>query len=136
MKGIVFTEFLEMVEDRFSLDMVDDLIDDCDLPSGGVYTAVGTYSHEEIVALVSALSQRSSIPVPQLLKVFGEHLFGQFAKNYSVFFANVTNALDFLHGIEDVIHADEEGKHPQGQINVKNGAPTEMVREESAQGRS
>ena len=54
MKGIVFTEFLEMVEDRFSLDMVDDLIDDCDLPSGGVYTAVGTYSHEEIVALVSA----------------------------------------------------------------------------------
>lgn len=116
MKGIVFTEFLEMVEDHFSLDMVDDLIDDCDLPSGGVYTAVGTYSHEEIVALVSALSQRSSIPISQLLKVFGEHLFGQFAKNYSVFFANVTNALDFLHGIEDVIHAEVKKLYPDAQL--------------------
>ena len=45
MKGIVFTEFLEMVEDKFSADMVDDIIDDCDLASGGAYTAVGTYPH-------------------------------------------------------------------------------------------
>ena len=27
MKGIVFTEFLEMVEEKFSADMVDDIID-------------------------------------------------------------------------------------------------------------
>ena len=116
MKGIVFTEFLEMVEDHFSIDMVDNLIDDCDLPSGGAYTAVGTYSHEEIVALVSALSQRTAIPVPQLLKVFGEHLFGQFAKNYSLFFVNVSNALDFLHGIEDVIHAEVKKLYPDAQL--------------------
>jgi len=116
MKGIVFTEFLEMVEDLFSLNMVDDLIDDCDLPSGGAYTAVGTYSHEEIVALVSALSQRTSIPIAQLLKVFGEHLFGQFAKNYSHFFTNVNNALDFLHGIEDVIHAEVKKLYPDAEL--------------------
>jgi len=96
MKGIVFTEFLEMVEDHFSIDMVDNLIDDCDLPSGGAYTAVGTYSHEEIVALVSALSKRTNTPVSQLLKVFGEHLFGQFAKNYSSFFSHTSNTLHFL----------------------------------------
>lgn len=116
MKGIVFTEFLEMVENQFSMDMVDDLIDDCDLPSGGVYTAVGTYSHEEIVALVSALSQRSAIPIPQLLKVFGEHLFGQFAKNYSHFFVNITDSLQFLHGIEDVIHAEVKKLYPDAQL--------------------
>ncbi len=45
MKGVVFTEFIEMVEDQFSADMVDDIIDDAQPPSGGAYTAVGTYDH-------------------------------------------------------------------------------------------
>lgn len=36
MKGVVFTEFLEMVEARFSADLVDDVIDAANLPSGGV----------------------------------------------------------------------------------------------------
>ena len=33
MKGMVFTEFLEMVENKFSADMVDDIIADSDLTS-------------------------------------------------------------------------------------------------------
>ena len=32
MKGIVFTEFLEMVEDQFGLETVDDIIEAADLP--------------------------------------------------------------------------------------------------------
>ena len=74
MKGVVFTEFLEMVEARFSADVVDDIIDAANLPSGGVYTAVGTYPHEEIVALVLALAQQTGLSVRDLLLVFGEHL--------------------------------------------------------------
>ena len=35
-KGIVFTEFLEMVEQKFGMDMVNDLIDNNSLSSGGV----------------------------------------------------------------------------------------------------
>ncbi len=35
MKGIVFTEFIELVEQTFSEDMVDDILEDCDLDSGG-----------------------------------------------------------------------------------------------------
>lgn len=42
MKGVVFTAFLEMVASQFSEDMVDDIIDAAQLPSGGAYTAVGT----------------------------------------------------------------------------------------------
>ena len=35
MRGIVFTEFMSMVADVMSEDMLDDIIDDCDLPNGG-----------------------------------------------------------------------------------------------------
>jgi hypothetical protein len=116
MKGVVFTEFLEMVEDRFSADMVDDIIDDANLPSGGAYTAIGTYPHEEIVALVVALSQRSGVAVPDLLKIYGEHLFGIFVRGYPSFFTGVTDAFDFLAGIEDVIHAEVRKLYPDAEL--------------------
>lgn len=96
MKGIVFSESLELVEEKFGLETVDHLIESTELASGGAYTAVGTYPHSEMVALVVALSQKSGIPVPDLLKVFGHHLFNTFNKNYSVFFEGVEHPYDLL----------------------------------------
>jgi len=116
MKGIVFTEFLEMVEDRFSANMVDDIIDAANLPSGGAYTAVGTYSHEEIVALVVALSQNSGVAVQSLLQAFGQHLFGRFVKGYPAFFSATNDAFTFLSGIEDIIHAEVKKLYPDAEL--------------------
>ena len=42
MLGIVFTEFIEMVEETFGADMADDIIDDADIESAGAFTSVGT----------------------------------------------------------------------------------------------
>ena len=52
MKGIVFTEFLDLVEDKFGLEMVDKIIQSSDLESGGIYTSVGTYKFSEMLQLV------------------------------------------------------------------------------------
>ena len=116
MKGMVFTEFLEMVEAKFSADMVDDIIADSDLPNGGAYTSVGTYDHAELVKMVVALSQRADIPAPTLVQVFGEHLFGRFNVLYPSFFAGITSALDFLEGIETVIHTEVRKLYPDAQL--------------------
>ena len=56
MKGVVFTELLEMVEARFSLGVVDTIITRSAPASGAHYTSVGTYPSEELVALVRELS--------------------------------------------------------------------------------
>lgn len=116
MKGVVFTEFLDMVETRFSAAMVDDIIQDAQLPSGGAYTAVGTYPHGEMVAMVVALSLRSRTPVPTLLRAFGEHLFGRFVQGYPRFFDGVNDAFEFLAGIEDIIHAEVLKLYPDAQL--------------------
>ena len=116
MKGMVFTEFLEMVEAKFSADMVDDIIADSDLPNGGAYTTVGTYDHGELVQMVVALSNRTDIPAPALVQVFGVHLFGRFNALYPSFFAGVTSALDFLEGIETVIHTEVRKLYPDAQL--------------------
>lgn len=116
MKGVVFTEFLDLVADLYSPDMVDDIIDDAMLPSDGAYTATGTYPHEEIVALVLALSRRSGIAVPDLLRIYGEHLFGIFVRGYPGFFVGITDAFDFLAGIEDVIHTEVRKLYPDAEL--------------------
>jgi len=116
MKGVVFTEFMDMVEQRFSSDMLDDIIGDAQLPSGGAYTSVGTYPHGEMVALVSALSARSGAAVPDLLRAFGEYLFGRFVKGYPAFFSGQNDAFTFLAGIEDVIHAEVRKLYPDAEL--------------------
>lgn len=116
MKGVVFTEFFELVESNWGLDMVDDLIGACELESGGSYTAVGTYDHGEIVQLVQELSRRTEAPIPDLLRAFGEFLFARFVVGYAQFFEGVTSALDFLEGVENYIHVEVKKLYPDAML--------------------
>ena len=78
MKGIIFTEFIEMVEDKFGYVMADKLLNQPELKSEGVYTAVGTYDFEEMIVLLKLLSKESKTQIPDLLKFFGTYLFARF----------------------------------------------------------
>lgn len=82
MKGMVFTEFLEMVEGEHGLGMLDRIIRAALLPNGGAYTAVGRYDHGELLRLVTALSEATGSSVSELARQYGEHLFGRFAAGY------------------------------------------------------
>ncbi|SEA81708.1 Haem-NO-binding [Thiothrix caldifontis] len=116
MKGLVFTEFLEMVEQTFSADMVDDIIDASDLPSGGAYTAVGTYPHSEMVTLVQNLSKQTGMPVPDLIKAFGRYLFSRFVALYPSFFESTPDAFDFLDSIENYVHVEVRKLYPDAEL--------------------
>jgi Haem-NO-binding len=116
MKGIVFTEFLDMVDEKFSADVADDIVEMANLPHGGAYTAVGTYPHEELVAMVIALSKQTGIETQTLISVFGQHLFGRFFIRYPNFFEGVSTAFDFLAGIEGIIHVEVKKLYPEAQL--------------------
>lgn len=116
MKGVVFTEFMDMVEEVFSDDVLDEIIDKADLPNDGAYTTVGTYDHEEIVQLVVALSETSNIPVPDLLEAFGKHLLGQFVKGYPQFFDEAKGVFDFLSNIDSYIHVEVLKLYPDAEL--------------------
>ncbi|WP_199104314.1 heme NO-binding domain-containing protein [Aquitalea sp. ASV11] len=116
MKGVVFTEFMEMVEARFSADMVDDIIDDAQIKSGGAYTAVGSYPFAEMVALVTALSQRSGLEPQVLIYTFGHYLFGRFAQLYPYSIQGCNNAFMVLSNIEKHIHQEVHKLYPDAQL--------------------
>ncbi|MEM7368405.1 MAG: heme NO-binding domain-containing protein [Bacteroidota bacterium] len=116
MKGIVFTEFLEMVEDKFGFETADNIVSQASLPSEGIYTAVGTYDHMEMVQLVSNLSQESQMEIPTLLQAFGHHLFSRFAAGYGHFFEGVPNAFTFLSKLESYIHIEVKKLYPDAEL--------------------
>ncbi len=116
MKGMVFTEFMEMVEVTWSLDMADALIARSQVESGGAYTAVGTYPHAELFALVSALSMETGVAVSELVRTFGKHLFGRFALAYPRFFLGMNSSFQFLGGIDCVIHAEVRKLYPDAEL--------------------
>lgn len=117
MKGVIFTEFLSMVEDAHGLDMVDTIIDNSDLPhSGGAYTAVGTYPHTEIVSLVINLSKETGVEVSELLKAYGRHLFHRLADLYPAFVNNTNAPLDFLEQVETYIHVEVRKLYPDAEL--------------------
>ena len=116
MKGIVFTELFEMVEGLFGANMVDDVLDDCDLESGGAYTTVGTYSHTELLQIVTALSAHTNLPVKDLIHKYGEHLFFRFHDIMPVFFEKPTSAFEFLESVHDYIHVEVKKLYPDAAL--------------------
>jgi hypothetical protein len=116
MKGMVFTEFLELVERTHSADLADQLIEECELPSGGAYTAVGNYDHREMVRLLTALHRHTAQPVDQLLRWFGVNLYTALSKGFPGFFEGKTHAFQVLEGIESVIHTEVRKLFPDAEL--------------------
>jgi hypothetical protein len=116
MKGIVFTEFLEMVEAKFSPELADCIVEGAELPSGGVYTSVGTYDHAEMIDLVTCLSRETGIDSPDLMKAFGEYLFSRFQTLYPRYFEHADSAFGFLTKVQDYIHVEVYKLYPEAEL--------------------
>ena len=116
MKGLIFCEFLEMVEDKFGYEVVDEIIEKSNLPSQGVYTSVGTYSHEEIFSLVNHLGEKLNVPVSKLFYTYGVYVFGVFGKAYKDLISGHSNAFQFLCRVEDTIHVQVLKLYPEAEL--------------------
>ena len=118
MKGIVFDEFLEMVESTFGDEMLDDILDENadSLASGGAYTSIGTYDHKELVQLVVTLSEKTSTPVDALVKAFGTHLASVFSTKFSDFFNECSCTFEFLKRIDNHIHVEVHKLYPDAEL--------------------
>ncbi len=116
MKGIVFTEFLDMVEAKFGYEVVDQIISESNLESDGIYTSIGTYPHSEVVSLLMNLSSEVKIDPAILLKEFGKYLFDAFLSSYPQFFTAVDNSFAFLHSIDNHIHVEVLKLYPDATL--------------------
>lgn len=130
MKGMIFTEYIDFVTDTFGVEVCESMIDACTLTDDGAYTAVGTYDHKELVAMVVQLSEATKTPPSDLVKAYGSHLFGVLAGKYGAMVQGMNTSFDLLKQIEDVIHVNVRKLYPDAELpkfEIDQPAPDELV---------
>lgn len=116
MKGMVFTELLDMAEEMLGEEAVDDVLEHCPLSTGGAYNAVGNYPCSDLVTLVTAFSETSGASVEALQRAFGAWMLDRFVKGYPAFFESRTCPLDLLEAIENEVHVEVRKLWPDVEL--------------------
>ena len=125
MKGIVFTEFLDLVEEKFGLEMVDVIISQSKLESKGVYTSIGTYSFSELLQLLQNLKSHTGISIDNLLLIYGEHFFSVIETNYKDLLSSYNDPIEMLASIENHIHVEVRKIYTDAEL------PTFIIKEKT-----
>lgn len=106
MKGIIFIEFIDMVEYEFLYELVDKIIIENLLFIDGVYMSVGNYDNKELIMLVILLSKYIDKFVDEFVYVYGKYLLGCFFVLFLYFFKNVSNIFDFFDIIDCYVYIE------------------------------
>ncbi|WP_087025878.1 heme NO-binding domain-containing protein [Thaumasiovibrio subtropicus] len=104
MKGMIFTEFLELVEDKFGLAIYDKMLENAG--DEGIYTSVGSYDHLNLVKLIVELSKLTDVSVDTLQEVFGEAVFDTLYNSMPLDEISNTDTFSFLQAVEAYIHKE------------------------------
>lgn len=95
-----------MVEQEVGIDVWEQILAAVNPDSMGIYTSVEDFPDEELVAMVTELSQKTGRPAMELILDFGQYLFHVLATKHPVFVDDKPDFLEFLKSIEDVIHKE------------------------------
>lgn len=132
MKGNVFRGFCDFVEKDFSAELLEELIERAQLPSGGAYTTVGYYPTSELERLCEELAALTGRPVGDLLAAFGRNFFATLAESQAEFMADCRDGFDFLCRLQNEIHAEVKKLHPKARppaINILEKGPDYLLLE-------
>lgn len=116
LRGFIFTEFIELVEQLHGDTLADRLIDACELPSGGAYTSVDNYPAEELVALVIKLGELTDTAVATLLRTFGERLFHYLADSHRELVKGIHHPFDLFDCLEEHVHSEVRKLYPNAEV--------------------
>lgn len=116
MKGVIFTELIEMMEDLMGLDFTNKVIEDAQLENDGAYTAVGTYSHQDMFKLMQSLSKHAGNSQEKLLKSYGEYLFYRLSTTFARELAESPHAFSFLQKLKPIIRMEVLKFSPKAKV--------------------
>ncbi|MBU1667462.1 heme NO-binding domain-containing protein [bacterium] len=115
MRGLIFTELFELVEDRFGYELLDDIIVEANLPNDGAYASTGNYPFSELQTIIVKLHEHTNIPIETLLQVFGEYLFTKLFETHPQF-DGAKRIIDFLENVETYIHIEVKKLYPDAEL--------------------
>ncbi|WP_186767523.1 heme NO-binding domain-containing protein [Blastopirellula retiformator] len=112
----MFCEFLDWVEDRYGLTMVDRIILRSELATGGAYTSIGDYDHDELRQLVAQLSSATQTTESELLHCLGARLFARSFEFFPRYFGSDHSAFDVLSNVDERIRVEIRTLYPDADV--------------------
>ncbi len=100
----------EMVEQQMGMAEWNAVLDETGY--SGSYTAAGLYDDAELLTIVGTLSERSGIPISDLVFAFGQFMFPAFSERYPELIDKDMGFLNFLATIDEVIHVEVKKLYP------------------------
>lgn len=114
MKGIIFNLLEQVVTDEYGSDAWDDLLTATGVD--GVYTSLGNYADDELIALVGAASEKLGRPADELVRWFGSTAIELLFAQHPAFFDAHHATQPFLLTLNDIIHAEVRKLYPDALV--------------------
>lgn len=115
MRGLIFTELFELIEEQFGFEALDEIILGAKLPNDGAYAATGNYPFSELLSIVTQLHHYTKLPIERLLETFGEYLFKKLLASHPQFDSSM-DILSFLENVENYIHIEVKKLYPDAEL--------------------
>ena len=105
MKGIIFRGLEALVIEKCGMAAWDELLEK-NAPDGRVYISAQSYPDEEIIGLAQDVATALSMTMPEVLKAFGEYLFGHLNRSHPTVAKGFNSFAGLIMGIDKVIHVE------------------------------
>lgn len=116
MRGVIFTEMIEFVEEALGFEIADKMIEKANLENGGSFSQGGNYPFDSMVKLLTALSEITGKAPNDLLFIFGEYLFTVLVKLYGKDIRAVGSSIDFINSVEEYVHVEVKKLYPDADL--------------------
>jgi len=116
MKGLILNEFFGLVEQRFSPQVAEAIVNSSLVATNGVYKSMGRYDVRELMQYFYSLSQETGIKQDTLMVDFGHFLLHRFTKIFPMYFSRVGSTFDFLESVENHVHNGVKDSYPDEDL--------------------
>lgn len=116
MRGLLFTELIEMMEDLMGLEFANKVIAEAQLENQGAYTAIGNYPHKDLFKLLGILSSHAQNPQNKVIKSYGEYLFFRLCTLYPEEVKKYPNTFALLKEIPIILDRETRKLEPNAEV--------------------
>jgi len=117
MRGVVFTELIEFVEEALGFEVSDKMLENAKLENEGVFSQGGNYPFDYLVKILGSLSEITGKSVYELQHIFGKHLFTKLVSIYGKDIkAEVKDVLVFIDSVEEYVHVEVKKLYPDADL--------------------
>ena len=115
MKGLIFVELMNFMEEQFGELLTDEVVDAAAIPGDAAFTTIGQYPSASASRLIGAAADRSNASAAELCRAFGRYLFCRFEVRFPTMIQRYPSARSLLMHVEAHIHEEVRIIYPDAR---------------------